>query len=384
VLLRGETGVGKTYAARAISAHSKWLTLDGSEVTRLYRNVAGQFLVTAPKLIEALSYKEIGDGKQQRSALRLATVLGTQLVDELADSQLFGHTKGAFTGADDDSHGIFGDTSVEDVLLDEIGDISPRVQAKLLHFIETRQFRKVGAPASEEQESEHRLFLATNRPLEQWVAERRFREDLYWRLQSHVITIPPLRERLDVISDLAVSILRSVNQRHRGAEERHPACDLRREHYRVLPADERIPGREEVSNWVLRFDDEDLAWCGTYDWPGNVRELVLRVEQYVFYDGHRRLGDVVPPQRAVSDPTKAIHGTPRELVTRAVELELQAVLAGDSPAFGTPSDYLDRFRQLVTSAFREVKDRNALTPAQIQRLFPDAKDPVSTISRWRR
>ena len=165
VLLRGEIGVGKTYAARAISAHSEWLMLDGTEVPKIYIDQAGRFRVPAPKLIETLSFKEVNDGKQTRSALRLATVLGTQLVDELADSQLFGHVKGAFTGAAQDSPGIFGDSSVDDVLLDEIGDISPRVQAKLLHFIETRQFRKVGSPASEEQNSDHRLFLATNRPL---------------------------------------------------------------------------------------------------------------------------------------------------------------------------------------------------------------------------
>lgn len=383
VLLRGEVGVGKTYAARAISSHSKWLTLDGSEVTRLYRDAMGRFLLTAPKLIDAMSFKDVGEGKQRRTVRRLASVLGTQLVDDLADSQLFGHTKGAFTGADSDSVGIFGDPSVEDVLLDEIGDTSLRVQAKLLHFIETRQFRSVGSMASEERESDHRLFLATNRPLEQWVAEGRFREDLFWRLQSHVITIPPLRERRDVITELTASILQAVNYAHRGPETKHPSSDLRAERYRVLPMDQRIPGREDVSNWVLHFEDEDLDWCRSYTWPGNVRELAHRINQYVFHDGHRRLCDVLPVHHGFTGPGQPHHGTTRGLVLRAVELELQAVLDGNSPPFAQPSDFLTRFRDLVTWAFREVKDRRGLTPGQIQQLFPGAKDPVSTISRWR-
>ena len=323
-----------------------------------YVNPEGRFRITAPKLIEALSFKGVDEGKQTRPALRLATVLGTQLVDELADSQLFGHVKGAFTGADQASLGIFGDHSVVDVLLDEIGDITPRVQAKLLHFIETRQFRKVGSPASEEQESSHRTLLATNRPLEHLVAVGDFREDLYWRLQSHVITIPPLRERLDVIEELAASILRSVNYRHRGEEERLPTADPTRDRYRVLPADERVPGREEVSNWVLRFDDEDLAWCKTYEWPGNVRKLRHRIEQYVFHDGFRRLRDVLPPQRGLTNAAPPPLATAAELVERAVELEVHAALNGGNSPFGTPNDYLARFRQLVTSAFREVRDRS--------------------------
>src|SRR5690349_7251505 len=80
VLLRGATGVSKTYAARAISAHSKWLTLDGTDVTSFYIDPEGRFRLPAPKLIEALSFKEVSDEKHVRSADRLATVLGTQLV----------------------------------------------------------------------------------------------------------------------------------------------------------------------------------------------------------------------------------------------------------------------------------------------------------------
>ena len=384
VLLRGETGVGKTYAAKAISAHSTWLTLDGTEVTRLYIDPEGRFRLPAPKLIEVLGFKEVNEGKQTRSVLRLATVPGPQVVDELADSQLFGHVKGTFTGADRDSLGIFGDSSVEDVLLDEIGDISLGVQAKLLHFIETRQYRRVGSAASEERDSNHRLFLATNRPLEQFVAENRFREDLYWRIQSHVITIPPLRERLDVIEELAHSILKSINYQHRGEERRQPSKDRTRERYRLLPESEQIPRREEVSNWVLRFDEDDITWCKTQAWPGNVRELRHCIDQYVFYDGHRRLKDVLAPQRGFPSSATPLPCTVGELVARAVELEVLTVLNGNAAPFGTPSEYLARFREHVTSAFREVKDRCNLTPEQIHRLFPEAKDPVSTISRWRR
>ena len=134
---------------------------------------------------------------------------------------------------------------------------------------------------------------------------------------------------------------------------------------------------------MLRFDDNDLVWCKTYEWPGNVRELRHRIEQYVFHDGCRRLRDVLPPQRGLFSATPPPLGTAGELVARAVELEVHAILSGDSPPFETPRNYLAKYRRLVTSALREVRDRCNLTPDQIQRLFPEAKDPVSTISRWR-
>ena len=218
VLITGETGVGKNFTARAISAHSQWLTLTQDERRQTFFDKKGQIIIPAEQLVERLLSKEHRQqrGKEPQQVTRLATVLGPQLADDLAGSELFGHKKHAFTGAEDAHVGIFGDEAVDDVLLDEIADLSPKVQAKLMQFIDTHTFRPVGGIAEDEKTSQHRLFLATNRPLEAWVQEGQFRHDLYWRMYGQQIKIPPLRERREVIRDLAFSILRSVNHRHRG------------------------------------------------------------------------------------------------------------------------------------------------------------------------
>jgi transcriptional regulator with GAF, ATPase, and Fis domain len=203
VLLTGPTGVGKNYTARAVSAHSQWLTLTEDE-KRAYYTSNGQIALPPTKLVELLLWKEHRSdrhAKPQRVP-RLATVLGPQLADDLADSELFGHKKGSYTGAEEQHPGIFGDPSADDVLLDEISELSLKVQAKLLQFLDTRTFRPVGGLSGDERSSDQRIFLATNRRLEECVRAGRFREDLYWRIQGFRIHIPPLRERRDVIPDL--------------------------------------------------------------------------------------------------------------------------------------------------------------------------------------
>src|SRR5262249_16918472 len=105
------------------------------------------------------------------------------------------HQKDSFTGANTDHPGIFGDAAVDDILLDEIGDLSLRVKSKLLQFLENRTYRPIGGIARDERTSEHRVFLATNRPLEDLVQSGDFREALFWRIQGYRIHLPPLRDR---------------------------------------------------------------------------------------------------------------------------------------------------------------------------------------------
>jgi DNA-binding NtrC family response regulator len=389
VLLTGESGVGKNYTARAISAHSQWLTLTDDEKRDTYY-VDGKIRLSPVALVEQLLFKQhrAQRGGEPKRVPRLATVLGTQLADDLAGSELFGHKKHAFTGAEKDHPGIFGDKSVDDVLLDEIGDLSSKVQAKLLQFIETRTFRPVGGIAADEDTSDQRLFLATNRPLEKLVVAKEFREDLYRRIQGFRLHILPLRERKDTIRELVISMLRSVNQRHRGDEERGPSLPQAEaaDHYCLLPREEWPSTRPYRSNWVLKLEPEDLEWCEQYSWPGNARELRQRLDLYVFRNGHCRLANVMPEQRHAHHPGFA--GDQKEtdshqLVALAVEQHLDRVLSGVERAPGQPGKLLSLFQDFVKTAVYEFKAKRRLGREEIATLFPDARDADTTIGRWR-
>src|SRR5262249_15060818 len=139
-----------------------------------------------------------------------------------------------------------------------------------------------------------RLFLATNRNLEQCIRTGQFREDLFWRIHGYRIEIPPLRERRDVIRDMAYAVLHSVNHRQRGDEQIGPSLDTQPNPFSVLPGEEGKGRGASTSTWVTRLDESDSVWCETYEWPGNVRELRQRMELYVYHDGQQRLKDVMP------------------------------------------------------------------------------------------
>lgn len=382
VLLTGESGVGKNFTAETISAHSQWLTLTQEE--RLAYQRDGEFVLPPSALINQLLLKQHRTGTRGhfKTVRRLATIPGPQLVDDLAASELFGYKRGAFTGAEEDYRGIFGDDAVDDVLLDEVGDLSPKIQAKILQFVETKAFRPVRGLAEDEQQSEHRLFLATNRNLEEDVRNERFRADLFWRIQGYRIHIPPLRERRDVIRHIAYSVLRSANQRHRGDEQVGPSLEPEPNPYRLMPGEEGKGKGALVSNWVRCLDEEDLQWCEAYDWPGNVRELRQRLESYIYNEGRVRLRDVLPPttlERVIAYENQAAGG----LVQRAVHQYLRAVLEGKESPPGQPGRLLGIFEQQVKSAVYGFKAERRLTSTEIKNIFPDAKDAETTIGRWR-
>lgn len=391
ILLTGETGVGKTRTAHIISAHSQWLTLTEEEKHNFFYDSNRNLRFPADQLVELLLSKEHLPRRDARSrhVRRLATVLAPQLSDELAASELFGHKKHAFTGAAKEHPGIFGDEAVDDVLLDEIADLSPRVQAKLLQFIETRTFRPVGGMVEDERTSHHRLFLATNRPLLALVQSGEFREDLYHRIQGHHIEIPPLRARQEVMRDLAYSILRSVNYAHRGPEQIRQALkeELAESRFCLLPESDWEGGKPTISSWVVKFDERDLLWCEEYNWPGNVRELKHRVEQYVFHNGNRRLPDVMPVHPCKGLPAAGAVDCDQEdeqgIIGNLVSLYLQKVLDGIELPPGQPSDLLERFAKSVRIGVYRFKTEKRLKRMDLERIFPNAKDPESTIGRWR-
>jgi len=169
---------------------------------------------------------------------------------------LFGHTRGAFTGAVADTKGIFEQAQGGTVFLDEIGETSPALQVKLLRVLEEGEVRPVGG--SRAIKVDNRVVAATNRDLERAAGEQQFRTDLYYRLSVIVIRVPPLRERRDDIPLLVAAFLRAACQR---------------------------AGRPiELSSGAL---DVLLS----YDWPGNVRQLENTIERIVLFSR----GSVVGP-----------------------------------------------------------------------------------------
>jgi DNA-binding NtrC family response regulator len=206
---------------------------------------------------------ESGSGKElvarrlhQASPARekpLVVVDCAALSDELMHSELFGHEKGAFTGAVERKHGLFEVADGGTLYLDEMGEVTPRVQAKLLRVLESGTFRRMGG--MREIQVEVRVVSATNRRLEDAVRAGTFREDLYYRLVPLKIVVPPLRERREDIPFLAAHFFA------RATRNRETATTL---------------------------DDSALRALSAYDWPGNVRQLIGTIERLlVFRPGPR-------------------------------------------------------------------------------------------------
>ena len=168
------------------------------------------------------------------------------LPEGLLDSELFGHARGAFTGAHRDKMGKFELARHGTIFLDEIGEISPRLQAKLLHVLQDGEFTPVGA--EKVFHSDVRVVAATNRNLEEAIRTGQFREDLYYRLNVITIRIPPLRERREEIPVLAGHFLRRFNTAY---------------------------GRSAT------ISPETMRVFTEYAWPGNVRELENAVKRIV-------------------------------------------------------------------------------------------------------
>jgi DNA-binding NtrC family response regulator len=205
VLILGETGVGKEVIAEAIHARSA------------------------------------------RFAGPLVKINCASLPEHLLESELFGHEKGAVAGADKRKIGLFEAGAGGSIYLDEIGEMAPALQAKMLRVLERKLITRIGG--ADEISVDVRIIAATHRDLETEVREGRFREDLYFRLAGFTLAVPPLRDRLEEIVPLAQHFARRVAE-----ELGQPAPQL--------------------------SDDAQLA-LRSHDWPGNVRELRNAVERAV-------------------------------------------------------------------------------------------------------
>ncbi len=254
ILLLGESGVGKSHIAKCIHSWSK------------------------------------------RSSRAFVTADVGGLSSSLFESEMFGHVRGAFTDAKQDRIGRFEMASEGTLFLDEIGNLPADQQPKLLRALETGQFERVGA--SRTSYADVRTIAATNVDLSSEVASGRFRQDLFYRLNTFVATIPPLRARLDDIVPLARFYLGRAGKRH---------------------------GRDDLR---LASSAEQVLLC--YAWPGNVRELshvmeraVLLADTSVISSEDLRLGGHGLPATA-ANATEAVDGTLEEVEIRMLRAAIRA------------------------------------------------------------
>jgi DNA-binding NtrC family response regulator len=186
--------------------------------------------------------------KSRRARMPLVTINCAGIPDSLLESELFGHLRGSFTDAYRDKRGWLEQAHGGTIFLDEVGEMSLRMQALLLRFLENGEMQRVGSDRPQTK-VDVRVIAATNRSLQEQIAEKTFRHDLYYRLNVVHMAIPPLRERRDDIPLLVAHFVPELSERHHV----EPPC---------------VP-------------DEVMAKLTGYDWPGNVRELKNVIERFV-------------------------------------------------------------------------------------------------------
>jgi DNA-binding NtrC family response regulator len=196
------------------------------------------------------------------------------LPKEILENELFGHEKGAFTGSTNEKPGAFEMSSGGTIFLDELAEMAPDIQVKLLRAIETRQVRRLGG--KKEINVDIRILAATNKNLQKAIADGELREDLYYRLAVVEIDLPPLRERSQDIQLLANEFL--------------------------------VRFAQQNGKSITGFDDAAWAWLMSYHWPGNVRELKNAVERAVIMSRGTTIGteDIVPRHLRSGDMPSAL------------------------------------------------------------------------------
>src|SRR5262245_53338000 len=214
----------------------------------------------------------------QRHDRPLVTINCATLQEALLESELFGHEKGAFTGAVQSKSGLIEVAEGGTLFIDEVAEMSPALQAKLLRVLEDGHFRRVGG--TQEMQADVRVVAATNKNLADEIKAGRFREDLFYRLNVFTIELPPLRERKGDLKELAEYLL-----------------DTRR-----------------VGPMVCKVSPEAMEALVRYDWPGNVRELANVLERaQILAEGHLITPDDLPENIAAERAVKETSGDPRHL-----------------------------------------------------------------------
>jgi DNA-binding NtrC family response regulator len=301
VLIRGESGTGKELVARALHFNS--------------HRKHGPFV-----------------------ALNCAAI-----PESLIESELFGHEKGAFTGADKRKIGKFAQAEGGTLFLDEIGDISPATQVKLLRVLQERVYSPVGS--EHDTKADVRIVAATHKPLEKMIANNEFRADLFFRLNVLPINLPPLRDRKDDIHDLCQYLVRKFNKAHK----------------------RKING----------ISDEAMKMLMNHSWPGNIRELENAMERAFIMESSDTLqpssfdlssssqGSMVPgyagqqpePGKEVSAPRQAAYADEVALLRKADATSVAQPQYSEADELNFPA-MKDRFeREFIIKALKAYKGR---------------------------
>lgn len=279
--------------------------------SKLMKDVFELIEQAAPSMATILVLGESGTGKEllaraihhnsPRQDKPFIALNAGSIPSDLLESQLFGHVKGAFTGALADKKGLFELADEGSIFLDEIGNIGLELQAKLLRVLQEREFMPVGS--TETRKVDVRVICATNADLEKMVAEGTFREDLYYRLNVIEVRVPPLRERVGdvpLLLDFFIKKYEEINQKK-----------------------------------IEQIEPEFTEFLETYHWPGNVRELENTIERAVVLSRDGSIGkSLLPPSmlkrsEASPIPTPSLDGGlsfndqiqafERQMLTRAIE-----------------------------------------------------------------
>ncbi|MGE0758973.1 MAG: sigma-54 interaction domain-containing protein, partial [Pirellulaceae bacterium] len=235
------------------------------------------------ELVARAIYHHSDRGQEKFLAVNCAAI-----PEALLESELFGHEKGSFTSAEERRIGKFEQCSGGTIFLDEVGDMSPLVQSKVLRLLQEQRFERVGG--TETIETDVRIITATNRDLKHMVADGEFREDLYYRLNGFTINLPPLRERGDDVQLLLQYALQRFNR--------------------------------ELAKDVRSFAPETLAVLREYAWPGNVRELEAVVRQALL----QTTGSVILPEFLPEEVRNA--GEPDSEGRDARQIDIDAFIDG--------------------------------------------------------
>ena len=261
-------------------------------MVEIYKTVSRAAPTDATVLIEG----ETGTGKElvarmihrnsPRAAQPFVPVDCGSVAPTLLESELFGALKGAYTGADRDRMGVFEAANRGTVLLDEIGDIDPGFQVKLLRFLQEREIRPLGS--SKSKQVDVRVLAATNRSLQKMVEEGKFREDLWFRVNVVRITIPPLRDRRGDITLLARFFVNKYNQRY---------------------------------NREVKLTESGLKAMEEQAWPGNVRQLQHLIERLIILAPNDRIDndavdDALEAMEAQEHPTETLADAEAEQIRR--------------------------------------------------------------------
>lgn len=318
ILLTGERGVGKSFTAHVLAAHMGWL-----------RTSKG----------EDLSPSESDDVYKIADRAGIRKVALTAVPEALCEVTLFGAKKGAYTDLRDDRIGLFDTKEAIDIFLDEIGDATPGIQAKLLDVLETKQFRPLGAGFDENSRvTAARIIFATNRDLQSMVDNRQFRADLHDRLLWSELSLPPLRDQLDQLPLLIERMTKVICRKYNINSYRQPSA-------------------------------RDIEFCQNYNWPGNHRELSQILWKWYLYEY------TVPLESIIRDRSRSRRSVYKfeTTITENLFSRFDAILSGISPGFGKYGQVVEEMRRLAYTALYRFNQKRELKDDELKLLFSAQK-----------